>query len=193
PFDADRDGFVMAEGAGIVVLETLDHARARGARIYAEVLGYGLTTDAHHLTAPPPGHEGAARCMRMALRSAGLDAHHVDYINAHGTSTPANDREELAAIRGVFGEHARRLAISSTKSTNGPLLGAAGGLEAVFCARAIHDGVLPPTINLDTPEPDNDLDCVAHVARPAPIGVALSNAFGFGGTNAVLAFGHPDR
>lgn len=189
PFDADRDGFVMGEGAGIVVLETLTHARARGARIYAEVLGYALTNDAHHITAPPPGHSGAARCMSLALRRAGLRPEDVDYINAHGTSTPANDPAETQAIRTVFGAHADHLLVSSTKGATGHLLGAAGGVEAVFTALALHEQVAPPTANHHTPGEGCDLDYVPRQARPAPLRVAMSNAFGFGGTNAVLVFG----
>jgi 3-oxoacyl-[acyl-carrier-protein] synthase II len=193
PFDADRDGFVMAEGAGVVVLESEAHMRARGARPLAEVLGYGVSNDAHHITAPPPRHAGAARAMRLALRSAGLQPEDVDYINAHGTSTPANDRAETEAIRDVFGVHADRLAVSSTKSVTGHLLGAAGGIEAVLCSLALQDGFLPPTINLDTPGEGCDLDYVPHVGRSAPLSVVMSNAFGFGGQNAVIVLGHPDR
>ncbi len=188
PFDRDRDGFVMGEGAGLLVLEELEHARARGARIYAEVIGYGLTNDAHHITAPPPGHTGAVRCMRMALASAGLAAGDIDYINAHGTSTPANDINETQAIHTVFADHARSLLVSSTKSMTGHLLGAAGGIEAVFCSLALHQGLVPPTATLENPDPECDLDYVPGVARPAPIRTALSNAFGFGGTNAALIF-----
>lgn len=188
PFDRDRDGFVMSEGAGVVVLETLDHARARGARIYSELIGYAATTDAHHITAPAPGGAGAARCMRRALDKAGLNPEDVDYINAHGTSTPANDPAETQAIRTVFGAHADRLMVSSTKGVTGHLLGAAGGIEAVATCMALHTGVVPPTANLDTPDPECDLDYVPRVARAAPIRIALSNGFGFGGTNAVLAF-----
>ncbi len=189
PFDRDRDGFVMGEGAGVVVMETLERAQARGARVYCEVLGYALNNDAHHITAPPPGHLGAARCMKRALESAGLAPEQVDYINAHGTSTKANDAEESAAIRSVFGGHADRLAVSSTKSMTGHLLGAAGGVEAVLCALALQHQIAPPTINLDVPDAGCDLDYVPHRARPMPMRVALSNAFGFGGTNAVLVFG----
>ena len=188
PFDRDRDGFVMGEGAGVLCLEELEHARARGARIYAELVGYGLTTDAHHITAPAPGHDGAARCMRNALKSARLDPDAVDYINAHGTSTPVNDPAEVAAIRTVFGAHAERLMVSSTKSVTGHLLGAAGGLEAVLTVRAISDDVVPPTATLENPDPDCDLDHVPREARNAKVRVAMSNAFGFGGTNAVLVF-----
>jgi 3-oxoacyl-[acyl-carrier-protein] synthase II len=188
PFDRDRDGFVMGEGAGVVVLEELEHARARGARIYCEVVGYGNTNDAHHITAPPPGHEGAARCMRQAIRSAGLQPDDIDYINAHGTSTPANDFEETVAIKSVFGAHAARLLVSSTKSMTGHLLGAAGGVEAVFTAKALFHGLVPPTATLSVPDEGCDLDYVPGVARAAPIRAAVSNAFGFGGTNASLVF-----
>jgi len=189
PFDATRDGFVMAEGAGVVVMESLEHARARGARIYAEVLGYALTNDAHHITAPPEGHTGAVRCMRLALKSAGLTPADIDYINAHGTSTPVNDKAESAAIRTVFGPHTERLMVSSTKGCTGHLLGAAGGLEAVFCARALADQVVPPTAHLTEPGEGCDLDYVTDGPRSAPVRAALSNAFGFGGTNAVVVFG----
>ena len=188
PFDLGRDGFVMGEGAGVLVLETLEHALARGARIYCELVGYGLTNDAHHITAPSPGGEGAVRCMKMCLRSAGLAPEDVDYINAHGTSTPTNDVTETEAIKTAFGDHARKLMISSTKSMTGHLLGAAGGLEAVITARALHEGWVPPTANLVTPDPECDLDYVPNTARRADLKVALSNAFGFGGTNSTLAF-----
>ena len=188
PFDVDRDGFVMGEGAGILVLESLDHALERGARIYAELAGYGLTNDAHHITAPAPGGEGAVRCMAMALRSAGLQPEDVDYINAHGTSTPHNDATETEAIKTAFGAHAYKLLVSSTKSMTGHLLGAAGGLEAVVTALALYEGIVPPTINLENPDPACDLDYVPGQARRVDIDVALSNAFGFGGTNATLAF-----
>jgi 3-oxoacyl-[acyl-carrier-protein] synthase II len=189
PFDADRDGFVMSEGAGVLVLEALDHAQARGARILAEVLGYGLTNDAHHITAPAEGHEGAVRCMRQALHSAGLRPEDVHYVNAHGTSTPHNDQHESAAVRTVFGAHADRLPVSSTKGATGHLLGAAGGLEAVLTVAALTEGLLPPTANLRTPGPGCDLDYVPGAARPADIAVAMSNAFGFGGTNATIVLG----
>ncbi len=188
PFDRDRDGFVVSEGAGVVVLEELGHARARGARIYAELVGYALTNDAHHLSAPPPGHEGAARCMALALRSAGLAPGDIDHVNAHGTSTPANDAEEVRAIEAVFGDHARRLLVSSTKGATGHLLGAAGGIEAVFSVLALHHGIVPPTANLEHPDPACGLDHVPGEARRAPLRAVLSNAFGFGGTNACLVF-----
>jgi len=188
PFDAERDGFVCGEGAGIMVLESLEHASRRGARIYAEIVGYGMTGDAHHMTAPDPEGDGAARAMSAALRDAGLDPSAVGYINAHGTSTPYNDKFETIAIKRVFGEHARTLAVSSTKSMTGHLLGAAGGIEAIATTFAIHRGMLPPTINYEKPDPDCDLDYVPNHARPQEVEVALSNAFGFGGTNATLAF-----
>ena len=188
PFDAERDGFVCGEGAGIMVLESLEHASRRGARIYAEVVGYGMTGDAHHMTAPDPEGDGAARAMSAALRDAGLDPSAVGYINAHGTSTPYNDKFETLAIKRVFGEHARKLAVSSTKSMTGHLLGAAGGIEAIATTFAIHRGMLPPTINYEKPDPDCDLDYVPNHARKQEVEVALSNAFGFGGTNATLAF-----
>ncbi|MFZ5475963.1 MAG: beta-ketoacyl-ACP synthase II [Myxococcota bacterium] len=188
PFDAERDGFVMGEGAGIVVLEELGHARRRGAPILAELVGYALTNDAHHDTAPAPGGAGAVRCMRNALKSAGLRPEDVDYINAHGTSTPQNDSSETQAIKTTFGEHARRLAISSTKSVTGHMLGAAGGAEAVASVMALHTGVLPPTANLFNPDPACDLDYVPRVPRKVDPRVVLSNAFGFGGTNATLVF-----
>ena len=188
PFDADRNGFVMGEGAGVVVLESLDHARARGARVYCEVAGYALTNDAFHITQPPKGHSGAVRCMSAALADAGTNPQEVDYINAHGTSTEANDRNESIGIRTVFGDRADALMVSSTKSMTGHLLGAAGGLEAVLMAKAIHHGVVPPTSTLERPGTDCDLDYVPGSARDAEIGVGMSNSFGFGGTNAVLVF-----
>jgi 3-oxoacyl-[acyl-carrier-protein] synthase II len=188
PFDAGRDGFVCGEGAGIVVLESLEHAVRRDARIYGEVIGYGMTGDAHHMTAPDPEGDGAARAMTLALRSAKLAPADVGYINAHGTSTPYNDKFETLAIKRVFGEHARKLAVSSTKSMTGHLLGAAGGVEAIASVLALHHGVLPPTVNYETPDPDCDLDYVPNQARKQDVEVALSNAFGFGGTNATLAF-----
>jgi 3-oxoacyl-[acyl-carrier-protein] synthase II len=179
---------VAGEGAGILVLESLDHALARDARIYAEIVGYGMTGDAHHMTAPDPEGDGAARAMAAAVRDAGLDVTDVGYINAHGTSTQYNDKFESIAIKRVFGEHARRLAVSSTKSMTGHLLGAAGGIEAIATVLALHHGVLPPTINYETPDPDCDLDYIPNQARKQDVEVALSNAFGFGGTNATLAF-----
>jgi 3-oxoacyl-[acyl-carrier-protein] synthase II len=188
PFDAERDGFVCGEGGGLLVLESLEHAVGRDARIYAEVVGYGMTGDAHHMTAPDPEGDGAARAMGAALRDAGLGASAVGYINAHGTSTPYNDKFETLAIKRVFGEHARKLAVSSTKSMTGHLLGAAGGIEAIATVLAIHHGILPPTMNYETPDPDCDLDYIPNQARKQDVEVALSNAFGFGGTNATLAF-----
>ncbi|OQX06458.1 MAG: beta-ketoacyl-[acyl-carrier-protein] synthase II [Desulfobulbaceae bacterium A2] len=186
PFDRDRDGFIIAEGAGMLVLEELEHARSRGAVIYAEVVGYGLTSDAYHIAAPPEDGEGAARCMAQALRSAGMAPEEIDYINAHGTSTPLNDRCETTAVKTVFGDHAHRLAISSTKSMTGHMLGGAGGIEAAFTALTLRHGIIPPTINLDNPDPDCDLDYVPGSARQMKIRVAMSNSFGFGGTNAVI-------
>lgn len=188
PFDRDRDGFIMGEGSGILIIEELGHALARKAKIYAEIVGYGLTGDAYHITSPAPGGEGAARCMAMALRDAAMDPCEVDYINAHGTSTKYGDELETTAIKTVFKEHAYKVAISSTKSMTGHLLGAAGGIEAVICALSIHTGMVPPTINLDNPDPECDLDYVPHKARKADIRAALSNSFGFGGTNACLLF-----
>ncbi|MBU2262382.1 MAG: beta-ketoacyl-ACP synthase II [Proteobacteria bacterium] len=188
PFDRDRDGFVISEGSGLVVLECLPRALERGARIYGELVGYGVTSDAFHMAAPPAGHEGAARCMRAALRDAGMDASEIDYINAHGTSTILNDAYETEAIKAVFGEHAGRLAVSSTKSMTGHLLGATGGIEAILALKAIGEGTLPPTINLDHPDPACDLDYVPHRARKREIRTAMSNTFGFGGVNAVLIF-----
>lgn len=188
PFEKSRDGFIMAEGAGIVILEEYESARRRGAKIYAEVCGYGLTGDAYHLTAPAPEGEGAARCMRMALRGAGINPEQVDYINAHGTSTPFNDYYETLAIKSVMGAHTSKVMVSSTKSMTGHALGAAGGLEAVFTLLAMERGAAPPTINYQEPDPQCDLDYVPNEARPADIRVALSNSFGFGGTNATLLF-----
>jgi len=186
PFDRQRDGFVIAEGCGLMILEELSFARRRGASIYGEVAGFGSTSDAFHMAAPPPGHAGAARCMKVALADAGMTPAEVDYINAHGTSTPLNDEYEVEAIKSVFGEHAYRLAVSSTKSMTGHMLGAAGGVEAIFAIKAIEDGILPPTINLDNPSPGCDLDFVPHQAGKRNIRVAMSNTFGFGGVNAVL-------
>jgi 3-oxoacyl-[acyl-carrier-protein] synthase II len=188
PFDANRDGFVCGEGGGVVVLESLEHALRRDARIYAEIVGYGMTGDAHHMTAPDPEGDGAARAMEAALRDAALEGPEVGYVNAHGTSTPYNDKFETIAIKRVFGDHARRLAVSSTKSMTGHLLGAAGGVEAIATVLALHQGILPPTINYETPDPDCDLDYIPNQARKQDVEVAISNAFGFGGTNATLAF-----
>ena len=188
PFDKERDGFVIGEGAGIVILEELEHARARGARIYAEVAGYGYNGDAYHITAPSPDGDGAIRCMRMALRDAGMVPGDVDYINAHGTSTDLNDASETIAIKGVFGEKAFEVPVSSTKSMIGHLLGAAGAVEAIFSILAIRDQVCPPTINYENPDPDCNLDYVPNTARKRAINVTMSNSFGFGGTNAVLIF-----
>ncbi len=188
PFDRDRDGFVVAEGAGILMLEALDHALARGAPILAEFAGYAASSDAHHITAPPEDGAGAARCMRRALVDAGADPSAVGYVNAHGTSTPPGDPSETAAIKAVFGDHARRLAVSSTKSMTGHMLGAAGGAEAAITVLALQRGILPPTINLENPDPACDLDYVPNAARETKVDLALSNSFGFGGTNAVLAF-----
>jgi 3-oxoacyl-[acyl-carrier-protein] synthase II len=188
PFDKDRDGFVIGEGSGVVVLESLEHAEKRGARIYAELVGYGMSGDAYHMTGQPEDGDGAVRAMRGALESAQVSPDVVDYINAHGTSTPINDPNETLAIKRCFGERARTLAVSSTKSMTGHLLGAAGGLEAGITALAIHHQIVPPTINLDEPDPRCDLDYVPHTARPASVTYALSNSFGFGGTNAALLF-----
>ena len=189
PFDKDRDGFVMGEGAGVLILEEYEHAKKRGAKIYCEVAGYGLTADAYHMSAPMPGGEGAARCMRMAMNHAKVNAEEVDYINAHGTSTPIGDACETKAVKLAFGDHARKgLAVSSTKSMTGHLLGAAGAVEMAACVMAMRDGVVPPTINLDNPGEGCDLDYVPNVAREAKIDVAVSNGFGFGGTNGTLVF-----
>ena len=188
PWDKDRDGFVLGEGAGVLVLEELEHARARGARIYCELAGYGVSADAHHITAPCEDGEGAARGMLNAMRNAGINPDQVDYINAHGTSTPLGDVAETIAVKRCFGEHAKRLAVSSTKSATGHLLGAAGGVEAIFSVLAIRDQVAPPTINLFNQDPQSDLDHVPNTARPMKIKVAMSNSFGFGGTNGTLIF-----
>ncbi|MBN9686643.1 MULTISPECIES: beta-ketoacyl-ACP synthase II [unclassified Corallococcus] len=188
PFDKERDGFVMGEGAGIVVLEEMEAAKKRGANILAEVVGYGANSDAYHVTQPAPEGEGAARCMRLALASAGMRPDEVGYVNAHGTSTPFNDANETKALKAVFGEHARKLAVSSTKSMTGHMLGAAGGAEAVVSVQVLTKNVLPPTINMTSPDPDCDLDYVPNTARDARVDAVMSNSFGFGGTNAVLVF-----
>ena len=186
PWDAGRDGFVLGDGAGVVVMEELEQARARGAAIYAEVIGYGMSGDAYHMTQPAAGGEGAVRCMRAALDNAGITPEQVDYVNAHGTSTPAGDKAETEALKNLFGTQAKKLAVSSTKSMTGHLLGAAGGIEAVFTTLSIHEQVAPPTINYSTPDPDCDLDYVPNEAREMTMEVALSNSFGFGGTNGSL-------
>lgn len=188
PFDINRDGFIIGEGAGIMILESLESASDRGARIYAELVGYGMTADAYHITSPSPGGEGGARCMELALKDAGIPATAVDYINAHGTSTKYGDELETHAIKTVFGEHAYKLCVSSTKSMTGHLLGAAGGVEAVVTALSLYHDHVPPTINLDYPDPECDLDYVPHASRKMPVMYALTNSFGFGGTNACLAF-----
>jgi len=188
PWDKDRDGFVLADGAGVVVLEEYEHAKARGAKIYAELLGYGMSGDAYHMTAPAPGGEGAKRCIESALRNAKINPAEVDYINAHGTSTPAGDKGECDAVNAAFGAHAKSLCMSSTKSMTGHLLGAAGGIEAIFSVLAIRDQVAPATINLDNPDPECNLDFVPHEARNMKINTVLSNSFGFGGTNGSLVF-----
>jgi 3-oxoacyl-[acyl-carrier-protein] synthase II len=186
PFDRDRDGFVMSEGAGVVVVEELEHAKARGAKIYCELAGYGLSSDAHHMTAPPPAGEGAGRAMKMALDHAGLTPNDVDYINAHATSTGLGDISETHAIKGVFGDHARKVGISATKSMTGHLLGGAGAIEMAACALSIRDGVIPPTINLENQDPECDLDYTANTAKERRVKVAINNSFGFGGHNATL-------
>ncbi|OIJ18484.1 beta-ketoacyl-[acyl-carrier-protein] synthase II [Anaerobacillus alkalidiazotrophicus] len=188
PFDLNRDGFVMGEGAGILVLESLEHAQKRGAKIYAEIVGYGATGDAYHITAPAPEGEGGVRAMRMALKDAGLNPEEIDYMNAHGTSTHYNDKYETLAIKQVFGDYSKQLAVSSTKSMTGHLLGAAGAVEAIFSIKAIVDGVIPPTINYETPDPECDLDYVPNEARKHEVNVVLSNSLGFGGHNATLIF-----
>jgi 3-oxoacyl-[acyl-carrier-protein] synthase II len=189
PFDLHRDGFVLSEGAGVVVLEELEHARRRGARIYGELMGYGASGDAGHITQPDEEGRGAAQAMSMALADAGVNVDRVQYVNAHGTSTPLGDKAETVAVKRVFGDHARRLAISSTKSQLGHTLGASGGIELVVCALTINRGVIAPTINLETPDPDCDLDYTPNVAREATVDVAMSNSFGFGGHNASLVLG----
>ena len=186
PFDADRDGFVMGEGAGVLVLEELGHAQARGAKIYCEVLGYGNSADANHMTVPDPEGDGAARCMQMALRNGGLNPGDIDYINAHGTSTPLGDTAETKAIKKVFGDHARRVCVSSTKSATGHMLGAAGAVEMAICCKAIEKQAVPPTLNLDKPDPECDLDYVPHTARELKVNAVLNNSFGFGGHNACI-------
>ena len=186
PFDIDRDGFVMGEGSGILVLEELEHAKARGAKIYCELAGYGNTADANHMTAPAPEGEGAARCMKMALRNAGLNPSDISYVNAHGTSTPQGDIAETQAIKTVFGEHAKKLAVSSTKGATGHMLGAAGAVEMALCAKAIQTNIVPPTINLDNPDPQCDLDYIPHTAREMKVNAIVNNSFGFGGHNASL-------
>ncbi|HTL59493.1 MAG TPA: beta-ketoacyl-ACP synthase II [Candidatus Limnocylindrales bacterium] len=186
PFDKERDGFVMGEGAGVLVLEDLEHAKKRGARIYCEMAGYGNTADAYHLTAPSPGGEGAARCMRMALRNAGLNPENISYINAHGTSTPQGDIAETEAIKVIFGDHARKVAVSSTKGATGHMLGAAGAVEMIVCAKAIQTDTVPPTINYEFPDPECDLDYVPNTARHVRVNAVVNNSFGFGGHNASL-------
>ncbi|MBI3176359.1 MAG: beta-ketoacyl-ACP synthase II, partial [Chloroflexi bacterium] len=189
PFDKNRDGFVAGEGAAILILESEEHARARGARIYGEILGYGITNDAYHISAPAENGAGAARCMALALEHAGLKPEDIDYLNAHGTSTQLNDKSETAAVKTVFGEAAYRLPMSSTKSMHGHLLGAAGALESIICLKAMEAGLMPPTLNYETPDPQCDLDYVPHTARPKTLRRVMSNSFGFGGHNASIIFG----
>jgi 3-oxoacyl-[acyl-carrier-protein] synthase II len=188
PFDRERDGFIIAEGSGMLILEERERALQRGAKIYGEIIGYGANGDAHHMTAPAPEGEGAARCMRLALKDAGIAPSDVDYINAHGTSTQYNDANETQAIKKVFGEQAFKLAVSSTKSMTGHMLGAAGAVEGIYSVLALHYGMIPPTVNYENPDPECDLDYVPNQARRANINVALSNSFGFGGTNACVIF-----
>ncbi len=192
PWDKDRDGFVLSDGAGVVVLEEYEFAKARGANIYAEVIGFGMSGDAYHMTSPSKGGEGAARCMKLAIKNAGINVDDVDYINAHGTSTPMGDVGETQAVKSAFGDHAYKLAVSSTKSMTGHLLGAAGGIEAIFSALSLRDQVAPPTINLDNPDPECDLDFVPGEARKMKIDIVMSNSFGFGGTNGTLIFRKPE-
>ena len=193
PYDRDRDGFVIGEGAGIVVLEERDHALSRGVPIYGEVVGYGMSGDAFHITAPSEDGDGAERCMAAAMRRANVTAGDIDYINAHGTSTPLGDEIELAAVKRLFGDAAHKLSMSSTKSAIGHLLGAAGTVEAIFSVLAMRDGIVPPTLNLENPSPSCDIDLVARTAKERKVDYVLSNSFGFGGTNASLIFSHPDR
>ena len=188
PWDKDRDGFVLSDGAGVVVLEEYEFAKARGANIYAELIGFGLSGDAYHMTAPSQGGEGARRCMENAMRNAHINADEIDYINAHGTSTPAGDLGETQAVKALFGDQAYKIPMSSTKSMTGHLLGAAGGIEAIFCALALRDQVAPPTINYTTPDPECDLDYVPNTAREMKMNTVISNSFGFGGTNGTLIF-----
>jgi 3-oxoacyl-[acyl-carrier-protein] synthase II len=193
PFDAHRDGFVMGEGVGVLVLESLEYAQARGARILAEVTGFGATNDAYHITAPPEKGEGAASCMNLALIDAGLNPTDIGYINAHGTSTILNDKSETAAIKAVFGEQAGQVPVSSTKSMTGHLLGAAGAVEALICVKVLQDNILPPTINYETPDPECDLDYIPNTARPATVRHVMTNSFGFGGHNATLIISRFDQ
>jgi 3-oxoacyl-[acyl-carrier-protein] synthase II len=186
PFDLGRDGFIMGEGSGVLVLEEMEHAKARGARIYCEVLGYGNTADANHMTSPSPGGEGAARCMKMALRHAAINPDEIQYINAHGTATPLGDIAETEAVKATFGEHARKLVVNSTKGATGHMLGAAGAVEMIISIKAMQNQMSPPTINLDNPDPQCDLDYVPNVARPMPINAVVNNSFGFGGHNASI-------